>query len=242
MNQSARLLPRVCLSALFGMFCLPTVLYGAYLLFCWFRIHTSDLYYANYSYFSMGLFFICTGLFSLYATWFGAWRRSFYGLLFLVPVFLGLAAMVLIPCMPPSGSSMGADANYLSDVRSFFRVWYEDKHRFPANEIEFRDALAKGPAAWQDRVAVVPTSEYRKGGESVPYEIVVETNATGPQLQDISQRPGVIYYRVSEDLQEFWVTMTVLRTDFSSTASLLRMSGQPTGEVLVIHAAGKDYQ
>jgi hypothetical protein len=156
---------------LFGMFCLPTLLYGAYLLFCWFRIHTSDVYYTNYSYFSMGLLFVCAGLLSLYATWLGAWRRSFYGLLFPVPMFLGLATMVLIPCMPPRGPSMGADANYLSGVRSFFRVWYEDKHRFPANEVEFRDALAKRPAAWQDRVALVPTSEYRKGGESARYEI-----------------------------------------------------------------------
>jgi hypothetical protein len=128
---------------------------------------------------------------------------------------------------------MLADSNYLSDVRSFLRVWYEDKHRFPANEVEFREALAKGPAAWQYRVRPVPESEYRQGGKSLPYEIVVETNAIGPRLQDMSQRPGVVYYCVREDLQEFWVTMTALQDDYG-LSSIKRVGRQPSAEVMVI--------
>jgi len=241
LSESARSLFRVFRSTLFGMFCLPTLGYGVYLLFCWFRIHTSDVYYTNYSYVTVALIFIGAGSLSFYATWFGAWRRSFYGLLFVVPVFFGLAAMVAIPDMLPRGLSMVADTNYLLEVQSFFRVWYEEKRRFPANEGEFRDALAKGPAAWQYRVGSVPTSEYRKGGKSLPYEIVVETIATGPRLSNMSQRPGVVYYCVSQDLQEFWVTMTALQKDFSSVSSIKRAGGQPTDEVWLIHAAGKDY-
>jgi hypothetical protein len=68
----------------------------------------------------------------------------------------------------------------------------------------------------------------------LPYEIVVETNATGPRLQNMSQRPGVVYYCVSEDLQEYWVTMTALQEDYGSASSIRRMGGQPTGEVMVI--------
>ena len=241
MNQSIRSLLRIFLSTLFGVFCLPTFGFGAYLLYCWFKIHTSDVYYTNYWYVTVALIFVGAGLLSLWATWFGAWRRSFYGLLFIVPVFLGFTAMVSIPDMLPRGSSMMADTNYLSDIGSFFRVWYEVEHRFPANEAEFREALAKGPAAWQYRVGPAPSSEYRKSGKPVPYEIVVENDAIGPHLSNMSQRPGVVYYCVSQNLQEFWVTMTVLQKDFSSGSSIKRVAGQPTEKVWLIHAAGKDY-
>lgn len=242
MNQSTRSLLRICLSTLFGTFCLPTFGFGAYLLYCWFRIHTSDVYYTNYWYVTVALIFLGAGLLSLWAIWFGAWRRSFYGLLFGVPVLLGLAAMVFIPDMFPRGYSMVADTNYLSDVQSFFRVWYEEKHQFPANEAEFREALARGPAAWQYRVRPAPSSEYRKGGKPVPYEIAVENEAIGPRLSNMSQRPGVVYYCVSRDLQEFWVTMTALQTDFSSGSSIKRVGGQPTDKGWLIHAAGKTIQ
>ena len=236
-----RVLLRICLSTLFGVLCLPPLGFGAYLLYCWFRIHTSDVYYTNYWYVTVGLIFLGAGLLSVWATWFGAWRKSFYGLLFLVPVFLGLAAMIFKPDMFPRGNSMMADTNYLSDVQSFFRVWYAEKHQFPANEAEFREALAKGPAAWQYRVGPAPSSEYRKGGKPVPYEIDVENSALGPRLSNMSQRPGVVYYCVSQDLQEFWVTMTALQTDFSSGSSIKRVAGQPDGKVWLVHAAGKDY-
>jgi len=54
--------------------------------------------------------------------------------------------MEMIPDLFPHRFSGVADTNYLSDVNSFFRVWYEENHRFPANEIEFREAMRKGPA------------------------------------------------------------------------------------------------
>ena len=241
MNQSTRSLFRLFLSTLFGVFCLPTFGFGGYLLYCWFKTHTSDVYYTNYWYVTVALIFVGAGVLSLWATWFGAWRRSFYGLPFVVPVFFGLAAMVAIPDTLPRGISMVADSNYLSDVNSFFRVWYELKQRFPANEAEFREALAEGPAAWQYRVGSAPTSEHRKSGKPVPYEIVVENDAVGPHLSNMPQRPGVIYYCVSQDLQEFWVTMTALKKDFSSAASIKRVGGQLTDKVWLIHAAGKDY-
>jgi len=226
---------------LFGVFCLPTFGFGGYLLYCWFNIHTSDVYYANYWYVTVALIFVGAGVLSLWATWFGAWRRSFYGLVFVAPVFLGLAAMVAIPDTLPHVTSMVADTNYLSDVNSSFRVWYELKQRFPANEGEFGEALAKGPATWQYRVGPAPSSEYKKSGKPVPYKIVIENNAVGPRLSNMSQRPGVVYYCVSQDLQEFWVTMTALEKDFGSVASIMRVGGQPTDEVWLIHAMGKDY-
>ena len=52
MSATARTygLLKVLQSALLGVFCLPTLLYGGYLLYCWIKIHTSDVYYTNYWY------------------------------------------------------------------------------------------------------------------------------------------------------------------------------------------------
>jgi hypothetical protein len=50
----------------------------------------------------------------------------------------------------------------------------------------------------------------------------------------------VIYYCVSGDQQEFWVTMTALRYDSSPTANL-KMTLEIPEKVWVVGAAGKDY-
>jgi hypothetical protein len=41
-----------------------------------------------------------------------------------------------------------------------------------------------------------------------------------PQENSVSERLGVIYYRVSGDQEEFWVTLTALRDDSVSAAAL----------------------
>ena len=144
MRPSARTAFKVLPSVLLGLFSVPMLGYGGYLFVCWFRIHTSSVYYADYPYATAALAWFGVGLLSLGATLHGVWRRGFYGLLFVIPVFLGLAAMANIPNLIPRGSSAVADSNYLSDIQAFFRVWYEDNRRFPANEAEFRDALWRG--------------------------------------------------------------------------------------------------
>lgn len=149
--------------------------------------------------------------------------------------------MELIPDLFPHGFSGIADTNYLSDVNSFFRVWYEENHRFPANESEFREAMRKGPATWQYRIPPVPTSRYRRGSDSLPYEVIVVNDANGPRLADVSERPGVIYYCVAGDLQEFWVTMTSLPTDVAHAASIRHVADLASEPVELVHAAGRDY-
>jgi hypothetical protein len=219
------------------------ILFGGYFFVCWLRIHMSNVYYVDYSYAAAALKWTGVGLFSLLVTLYGAWRRSFYGLLFLVPLFLGFGTMVTIPDgRPQIFGSMIADTNYLSDVNSFLRVWYEEHQRFPSNESEFREAMAKGPAAWQYRGPPAPKSRYKQHGNPLPYELIVVTNAAGPRVTDVSQRPGVIYYSVSGDLQEFWVTMTGLPSDVAPAATIKRVADRPEMEYWIVHAAGHDYQ
>jgi hypothetical protein len=242
MSKSSRT-SRVALNVVFGVFSLPALVFGLYLFACWLRIHTTDVYYVQYPYLRASLAFFAVAACSLLCSVYGAWRRSLYGLLFAIPLLLGLAAMVYIPDGTPHVQrSMVADTNYLSSVNSFFRVWYEANHRFPANAAEFNDALKSGPAAWQNRVKSPSTwSFYSHRGVPLPYELVVVTSATGPRIDDVSDRPGVVYYCVSSDQQEFWVTMTALSEDVARTATLKRVADLPYEKVWLVKAAGKDY-
>ena len=220
-----------------GLFCVPPLVFGGYVLVCWFRIHTADVYYVDYPYLLVALVFIGVGVLGILSALYGVWRKNFYGLLFCVRLIFGLITMVAIPDeIPHIARSID-----LSSVNSSFRVWYEANRRFPANEIEFKEALSKGPAAWQFRVkAPSSQSPYSRNGTRLPYEIVVVSNASGPRVNNASDRPGVIYYCVSGDQQEFWVTMTALRYDSSPTANL-KMTLEIPEKVWVVGAAGKDY-
>lgn len=230
------------LTSLFlGLFSIPSLGYGVYLAWCWVRVHTSDIYYADYGYARAALAFLGFGLIGLWATFYGVWRRSFYGVLLVVPILIGITVMVAIPNVLPRGYSCMADSNYFSDVNAFLRVWYETHHRFPADVSEFGDAKAQGPAAWQYRVGPVPESKYKERSTSLPYQIVVVASADGPRLTDISQRPGVIYYCVSKDFQEFWLTISALQSDVQPMAQIGRVACLPNEQIQLLHRQGRDY-
>lgn len=242
MNRRPRTLTRVLLSVISGLFSLPWFVFGGYLFACWLRIHTSDVYYVDYAYGRAALAWIGIGLLSLAMTLYGILQRTFYGVLFALPVFMGAAAMVAIPdSRPETFKSMPSDSNYLGDVGSFLSVWYEDHRAFPKNEVEFRQAMRNGPVAWHGLASPVPASPYEQRGSTLPYKVVVVSNANGPRLTAASQRPGVIYYCVSSDLQEFWATITGLQSDVGRAASIKHVADRPEFEYYVIHDAGRDY-
>lgn len=224
-----------------GLLSLPALIFGSYLFSCWVRIHTADVFYVVYPYLLTAIVLGGIGALTASCSVYGALRRSFYGLVFLAPVVLGLATMVYIPDgMPHVQRSMMDDTNYLSATGSFLRVWYESHHRFPKDRGEFVDALKNGPAAWQYRISAPPMeSDYAKGGVRLPYQVVVVNNASGPRLGGLSQEPGVIYYCVTDDQQQFWVTMTGLNRDVSRSATLKTVADDSPW---LVTAAGKDYR
>ncbi len=226
MRPSARTIFKVVLSVLLGLLSVPWLGNGCYLFICWFRIHVSSVYYVDYPYATAAIVCFGIGLFSLWATFHGVWRRSFYGILFAAPIFLVLVAAGYLP---DASRCVAVDTQYLSDVCSRLYVRYENSRSFPATEAEFREAV--GPA---------PASRYKQRGNQLPYEVVVVTNANGPRLTDVSQRPGVIYYCVSKDLQGFWVAMTRLQSDVATTAHIVSAPGLPK-EFWMAHAPGHDY-
>lgn len=225
------------------LFSLPSFVFACYFLWCYVRIHTSRVYYVEYPYLLTACIFIVIAFLSISCAVYGIRRRTFYGSILIFPFALGFAVLVYIPDGTPHVQrSMSDDTNYLSSVHSFFGVWYEAHQSFPKDIAEFRQALRQGPAAWQNRVSSPSwQSDYAKNGERLPYEIIVIGGATGPKLDGVSERPGVIYYCVSADHQEFWVTMTGLNEDVSAKATLKKLADLPDEKVWLVTGSSKDY-
>jgi hypothetical protein len=235
MNRTVSISLKVALSAVLGLLSLPTVFFGAYFLWCWVRVHTSNVYYARAAYERVGILFLAFGLLSVWATLYAIWKRKL--LLIVVPVFVCWTTAQIISEGTPQEFSRSNDRMCLAAVDSSLRAWYENHQRFPTDEQEFREAVDKGlvslyGAGW-------PESRYAQRGNSLPYKIVVNAGATSPHM-DASGRPGVIYYCISDDLQEYWVTMTTLQRAVSTSASLLETFGPPQ-VAWIVHARGPDY-
>lgn len=238
LGTTARLLATVA----FGLLSLPGLAFALYLFGCWVRIHTTHAYYVEYPYFVASLVFIGIGALSLFCAIYGAWRRSFGGLLFGVPLVLGIALMLYMQEDNPHRRTI-EDLNYMEGSRAVLGVWYATNRYFPKNTAEFKEALKDGAAAWLPRYGIgsVPgRSSYCQNGRWLSYEFVVTNDALGPRINDAGSRPGVVYYSVSSDLQQFWLTMTVLQDDVSTTATLQRLYDRH-GKVLVVTAKGEDY-
>ena len=243
MPSLVRKIAKPILSALGGLLSIPALIVGLYFFVCWIRTHTADVFYVDYPYLLAACVLAGIGSLGIFCSIYGAIRRSFYGLVFVIPIVLGLLTMAYIPDGTPHVQrSMMDDANYLSSTGSFLRVWYESHRRFPKDTAEFLDALRSGPMAWQYRVSTPPTqSDYVKNGVRLPYQIVVMNRALGPRLTNLSNEPGVIYYCVTDDQQQFWVTMTGLREDVSRAATLKSVADRADDKPWLITAAGKDY-
>jgi len=98
-------------------------MFGAYFIWCSFRIHFADVYYVEYPYLLAACVLMGIGVLSVSCVVYGAWRRSFFGLVFVIPLVLGFAMLVYIPDgRPHVQRSMMDDTNYLSDIRAFLGV------------------------------------------------------------------------------------------------------------------------
>lgn len=240
MKNRGQIAIRVAVTVILGLFSLPALMLGLYFFTCRLRI-SANVYYVEYPYLAAAIGFIAVGAFGLFCSSYGAWRRSFYGFLFAIPVVMGLAVMVYIPDGTPHlQRSLIADTNYLSGINSSVRAWYELHRRFPSSESEFQEALRIGALEYR-REPLSLQSFYSQRGVRLRYQLVVVSDASGPRLDNVSERPGVIYYCVSGDQQEFWVTMTGLRDDVAPAASLKRVADIAREKVSIVGAARKDY-
>ncbi len=220
---------KTLLSIVLSPFSLLILGIGIGSLVCSVRIHTSAIYYVEYPYVFVGIVWTILGSASMAATLLGIWGPGLYRPLPMLSIVFFLLATQKIPDWLPRSYALEADIHHLEFARHSLRTWYEKHGQFPQNQAEFESAVSDAPS-----------SLYAQQGRPVPYEAEVTADATGPRAVNPSPRPGVTYYCVSPNRQEYWLTMTELDADLGSNARFFRAI-QQNGEWF-LHATGSDFQ
>jgi hypothetical protein len=173
-------------------------IFGGWLLSLWATIQLRHCMYLEYPYLGTGIVFVFFGVVALFCVLFVARRRGYWRTLFLVPVVTGLWAMIIIPNVLPLDLEGSGHLSHVVSALDFFSKLH---NRYPGDEAELRQAFTSLP---RER------SLYRKNGQEVPFRLVLIANAAGPFLGDPGKDPGVMFYAVSLDRQEAWLTATEL--------------------------------
>jgi hypothetical protein len=183
-------------AVLSGLFCLPTLLYGGWLLKLWIAIQLQRCVYLEYSYLTVGLIFMALAVVSLLCALYAARRRGYWSALFIVPVIAGVWTMATIPNIVP----------YDRSTSSHLRAVMTDLETFSAEHGNFPDRETALPAG-----ALNEPGPYYQQGRRLPFRTVLIPKATGPFLNSAGADPGVVFYAVSANQQEAWLTGTELR-------------------------------
>jgi len=221
MTDSKRKVVRFVFALITAFFVLPELIVCGYLFSSWFRTRVSDAYYVEFPYLGLAVALLLLSTFGLVALFYAARGRSFYGLAFVAPIFMGICTLVVVPNAIPRGRSMTADSNFVSTLHRNLQLWCKSHQRFPQNQAELGEALRLGSPSWDpDRRLASGDSFYAQKGHRLPYQLVVEPNAVGPRIDNVSKRPAVLYYSVTNDYQRFWLTYTALPEDVAAEATV----------------------
>jgi hypothetical protein len=172
------------------------LVYGGWLLKLWIAIQLRHCVYLEYSYLKIGIAFVSLGLVSLLCALYAARRRGHWSALFAFPVLAGLWTMVVVSSIIPNDRQ---SAYHIQNMARELESFSAEHGRFPDRET----ALPAG--------VLNESSPYYQQGRQLPFRTVLIPNATAPFLDNPGADPGVIFYAVSADQQDVWLTGTELR-------------------------------
>ncbi len=201
------------------------LLYGGWLLKLWITIQLQQSVYLGYSYLTVGAVFMSLGVVSLLCALYAARRRGYWSALFAVPVIAGLWTMAAVPNMVPYDTK---SAYHIQNMVRELQTHSSEHGRFPDRETALP---ADSPRE---------LSPYYQRGRQLPFRIVWVPNAVGPFLNGPGPYPGVIFFAVSADQQDVWLTGTELRfprTTGNNVKFLDFLSTEGDRRVLHLHAA-----
>lgn len=202
---------RIVLGILACLLSLPVLHAGGLMLWYWFQVRSGQVFYIEPEHFNGG--YLGEGI--KWTAWGGvAFAAAAYAMLRrdarigwlstgVVLALTGALAVVvarfpLLPVMQANGKTMGMlfDLNY-----DALLTWSRANGHCPANATELQAAVA----------GVDLQSPFLHGGASTSYRLIYVAGSDGPVLNEPpSKEPGVVYWAVSRDLRQGWLTATVL--------------------------------
>ena len=189
---------RILLALVFGLFSLPLLGFGGWLLYVWIAVHLRQQTYLDYPYLYVGVTALVLGSLSLSSALYGAWRRAYWGILFVMPNLTGLWAMIVIPNIVPFDIATG---NHVGQLERSLYLYQEERGRFPGNEAELRQTAAS---------VLEEPSNFLNRGKRLNFRLVVLPGASGPWISTPGDMPGIVFYSVAPDRLTCWLTVTDL--------------------------------
>lgn len=184
-----------------GLLCIPAFIMGADLVRDWVAIKTSPLMYFQYRYLLSGLLWMGISFVGIGAMLLSFKRQSARMLGALLALVVGSVACITLPDRNPSVAMMSRVTSLLGHADRSLAAWDDSHGRFPSDETELLAALSR------------PLSEpgfFCAGSREYPYTVKTITNATGPYMGPVPDRPGVLVYAVRDNLHEYWITISTL--------------------------------
>jgi hypothetical protein len=170
-------------------------IFGGWLFAIWVTIQIRNTVHLQYPYLRAGIGFLTLGVVALLCIVYAARRRGAWSALFIFPVLAGLWTMVVIPDVIPYDLKSSAHIRNLANELDSLK---EKTGRFPDGETALPTTVLQEP------------SPYYQKGRQLPFRTVIVPNATGPFLDSPGAEPGVIFYAISADQREAWLTGTEL--------------------------------
>jgi hypothetical protein len=142
-------------------------------------------------------------------------------------LIIELCALVVVPNLPYWHLELVENAKYMGSIELRLETWGREHGKFPLTEDELHITLGS---------ATMP-SPYRQGGNTLNYQFELVPNQSAP-YQTTPKRPGIIYYAVDPNGQQFWLTLSGLNALYADRPSMahsdpLTSSKQPWGDLLV---------
>ncbi len=210
-----------------GVLCLLLLVFAARLLFIELQLHLGHPFYVDLQYLSKGMFLFTPGFIGILIVWLVVRSARTSVLWLIVPLGIGFMGLQVPPSNYEfSAASVGrsAVATQMSEVGRTLLEWGRKNGHFPASESQFLHMV--------QQLKQQP-SLYAREGQRLPYRMIYIPNAAGPHLpQPPGPEPTMIYCAVSPNLQQFWLTATVLDEVVSTLVSMLKESN---GSVQVLH-------
>jgi hypothetical protein len=172
------------------------LIFGGWLLTLWIAIQVRRSVYLEYPYLKVGVVFWSLALVAVLCLGYAERRRGFWSALFIVPVITGFWTMAAIPNLIPYDTKSSAHIRDIADALNSFE---KQNGRFPLGETALPSGILEDP------------SPYYQNHRQLAFRNKVIPNATGPFISNPGSEPGVVFFAVSADQQEVWLTGTESR-------------------------------
>lgn len=218
------------------IFILPILLLGINETLNLYRIHFGNPYYTDRLY-CFGIAFLLYGLVALLIVGYAVRRYKSLWMLF-IPFILTMFLGLIIPEISPSDAGsfkMGLALEF--PVCGALNIWMEKHGTLPANQTELQMAVKE----YEPKDNDISASPYARCGKRIPCEFVYISNASGPYIMEpVTGRPGVVYCSFNKELNNFWLTATVLKKDVGDKTGYLKKWGKT--EIQIISNKQKESQ